>query len=129
MAQQLKSGDLISCRIKNSAIVSAYSSGDEEKTFEIIGVDLKGYYLYVPEYYGIKDTAVITPHVAHSFNIDNKYINGLTIYIGSNYIARVLKILNGCLCKKCDEFFEWAEPNQEDGTMICWRCRMYPFYQ
>ena len=29
----------------------------------------------------------------------------------------------GCTCKKCKEFFEYAEPNQEDGTLICWACR------
>jgi len=30
---------------------------------------------------------------------------------------------DGCFCKKCKEFFEYAEPNQEDGTLICWACR------
>lgn len=30
---------------------------------------------------------------------------------------------DGCSCKKCEEFFEYAEPNQEDGTLICWACR------
>jgi len=29
----------------------------------------------------------------------------------------------GCKCKKCKEFFEFAEPNQEDGTLVCWACR------
>jgi hypothetical protein len=29
----------------------------------------------------------------------------------------------GCLCKKCKEFYDFAEPNQEDGTLICWSCR------
>lgn len=30
---------------------------------------------------------------------------------------------SGCLCKKCKEFYDFAEPNQEDGTLICWSCR------
>jgi hypothetical protein len=30
---------------------------------------------------------------------------------------------DGCTCKKCKEFFEYAEPNQEDGSLICWACR------
>ncbi len=30
---------------------------------------------------------------------------------------------NGCTCKKCDNFYEFAEPNQEDKTFICWACR------
>jgi hypothetical protein len=29
----------------------------------------------------------------------------------------------GCFCKKCKDFFEYAEPNQEDGTLVCWSCR------
>lgn len=29
----------------------------------------------------------------------------------------------GCLCKKCNDFNEYAEPNQEDGTFICYGCR------
>ena len=31
---------------------------------------------------------------------------------------------DGCDCKKCKEFYPYAEPNQEDGTLICYRCRM-----
>jgi hypothetical protein len=31
---------------------------------------------------------------------------------------------DGCDCKKCKEFFPYAEPNQEDGTLICYRCRI-----
>jgi hypothetical protein len=29
----------------------------------------------------------------------------------------------GCSCKKCKEFADMAEPNQDDGTFICWSCR------
>ena len=29
----------------------------------------------------------------------------------------------GCSCKKCKEYYDYAEPNQEDGTLICWSCR------
>lgn len=30
---------------------------------------------------------------------------------------------DGCNCKKCKELFEYAEPNQSDGTFICYGCR------
>jgi hypothetical protein len=30
---------------------------------------------------------------------------------------------DGCDCKKCREFYPYAEPNQEDGTLICFACR------
>lgn len=29
----------------------------------------------------------------------------------------------GCACKKCKEFYKFAEANQPDGTLICWACR------
>jgi hypothetical protein len=29
----------------------------------------------------------------------------------------------GCNCKKCKEYFPYAEPNQDDGTLICYACR------
>jgi hypothetical protein len=30
---------------------------------------------------------------------------------------------DGCTCKKCETFYEFAEPNQDDGTLVCWACR------
>jgi hypothetical protein len=31
---------------------------------------------------------------------------------------------DGCTCKKCKEHYQYAEPNQDDGTLICYGCRM-----
>lgn len=39
---------------------------------------------------------------------------------------KVLKIKDdrdGCDCVKCKSFYPFAEPNQEDGTLICFSCR------
>ena len=30
---------------------------------------------------------------------------------------------DGCTCKKCKEYYPYAEPNQEDGTLVCYGCR------
>ncbi len=30
---------------------------------------------------------------------------------------------NGCSCKKCKEFNEYAEPNMPDKTFMCYACR------
>lgn len=35
----------------------------------------------------------------------------------------------GCHCKKCGNHFPFAEPNQDDGTLVCWNCRNYPHYK
>ena len=34
------------------------------------------------------------------------------------------KVSDGCTCKKCREFYPYAEANQEDGSMVCYGCRM-----
>jgi hypothetical protein len=30
---------------------------------------------------------------------------------------------DGCACKKCLNFYHMAEPNQPDGTLLCYSCR------
>lgn len=39
-------------------------------------------------------------------------------------IAEIKKNKDGCSCKKCKEHYPYAEPNQKDGTLICYACRM-----
>jgi len=34
---------------------------------------------------------------------------------------------DGLICQKCKDFFEFAEPNQEDGSLICYSCRKDPY--
>ena len=31
---------------------------------------------------------------------------------------------DGMNCKSCKEFYPMAEPNQSDGTLICYSCRI-----
>jgi hypothetical protein len=37
------------------------------------------------------------------------------------------KHLDGMACKKCKSFYEFAESNQEDGSMVCYSCRNNPY--
>jgi len=30
---------------------------------------------------------------------------------------------DGCFCKTCKEWYPYAEPNQTDGSLICYSCR------
>lgn len=32
---------------------------------------------------------------------------------------------NGCFCTQCGELYPQAEPNQPDGTLICYSCRRF----
>lgn len=33
--------------------------------------------------------------------------------------------VDGCFCKLCKEFYQFAESNQSDGTLICWSCKNF----
>lgn len=34
---------------------------------------------------------------------------------------------DGMRCKKCSTFYEFAEPNQQDGSLLCYSCRNNPY--
>lgn len=34
---------------------------------------------------------------------------------------------DGMRCQKCKTFYEFAEPNQDDGSLICYSCRNNPY--
>lgn len=42
-----------------------------------------------------------------------------------DYPIIVRKYPDGCICKKCGENYPYAEPNQKDGSMVCYSCRKY----
>lgn len=35
----------------------------------------------------------------------------------------VKPVSTGVFCKRCDNFFDYSEPNQINGTFICYSCR------
>jgi hypothetical protein len=124
---KLKPGDRVDCRVKNAIIVSPYKNYDEIKTFQIIAVDAYGYYLYVPEYYALKNTLRISSRLSKELNIDLKFLNEQFVYISSDLVAQIRSIFDSVMCAHCKEFFPMAEPNQEDGTLICYNCRLDPY--
>jgi hypothetical protein len=52
-------------------------------------------------------------------------IIGVDLGVGdsSTTTSKVVKKSEGCVCTKCGEFYQYAEPNQEDDTFKCWGCR------
>lgn len=34
---------------------------------------------------------------------------------------------DGMFCRKCQSFYKYAEPNQSDGTLLCYSCRNSPY--
>jgi hypothetical protein len=45
------------------------------------------------------------------------------------YIDRVRGrgLPDGMFCRKCRSFYKYAEPNQPDGTLLCYSCRSSPY--
>lgn len=125
---QLKPGDIVVCRIKNNKIVSPYSSYEEEIALEIIALDYKGYFFYVPRHYSLKNTNIINDYDIKSLQIDKKFLGSHMVYTIEGNIAKVQSILDGMRCCVCQEFFKYAEANQEDGSLKCWSCRNYRHY-
>ena len=41
--------------------------------------------------------------------------------------VRVRRSPDGMYCKRCQSFYQFAESNQEDGTLLCYSCRQNPF--
>jgi hypothetical protein len=40
---------------------------------------------------------------------------------------RARKFPDGMFCRKCRIFYEFAESNQSDGTLLCYTCRQNPY--
>lgn len=124
---RLKPGDRVDCRVKASTIVSPYKNYDEIKTFEIVATDNHGYYLYVPHYYALKGTSVANKYRCNALGIDKKFLDENIVYIQENMVAHVHDKLDGISCRICREFFQYAAPNQPDGSLICYSCRRNPY--
>jgi hypothetical protein len=125
---KLKPGDRVDCRVKANVIVSPYNPDyDETLTFEIVAKDKTGYFLFVPCYVTLKGSVVADKYLSKRLGIDKKFLNERVIYIQTSAIYKISTILDGCFCAKCEEFFPMAGPNQEDGTLICWSCRVNPY--
>lgn len=51
----------------------------------------------------------------------------LNLFLDEDLAVIVVKNKNdmdGCTCVKCNEYYQYAVSNQEDGTLICYGCRM-----
>lgn len=125
---KLNPGDRIDCRIRLNTIINSYNPDyDEVRTFEIVSKDKTGYYIFVPNYLMIKGSVEADKYLCQKLKIDKKFLNEQIIYIQEGMILKIKSILDGCICVKCKDFYYWAEPNQEDGTLICWSCKENPY--
>lgn len=58
-----------------------------------------------------------------NFNLDKNLAKD-SFEIGMwNLVEEIDNLNSGIFCFKCKKYFEYANANQDDGTMICWSCR------
>jgi hypothetical protein len=56
-------------------------------------------------------------------NVDPNVITSIPIEITLDLPAEKKPSTDGAVCKSCDEFNEFAQPNQDDDTFLCYKCR------
>jgi hypothetical protein len=125
---KLKAGDTITCKLKDAVVVSPYSDFDETKSFLIIAVDTLGYYLYVPHYFYVKYSVVVDKYKCRNLGIELKFLDEEMVYIQDNMVNTIERQLDGMSCQKCKEFFQYAKPNQTDGSLICYICLQHCYH-
>jgi hypothetical protein len=127
VAVSLKRGDKVEVHLKENEIVNRYRIFDEARVFEIVATDNEGYCLYVPHYLFVKETIVADITRCLRLEIDPKFLNENIVYVLEDFVISVKSILDGMSCKICQDFFAYAEGNQEDGSLICFSCRSNPW--
>src|ERR1700690_940899 len=123
---KLKAGDRVSCKIYQSMIVDKDHKYDTIRTFEIIATDDCGIFLFVPQYIYLQGSSRIDLSRCQKLGVRPQFHDEMSIYILDNMVASVRQQMDGMLCKKCLQFFDYATANQEDGSLICFSCRKYP---
>lgn len=124
----LKTGDKISCRLKDGVIVGAYEAYDETKTFAIVAIGDYGYYLYVPYYYLVKNTIVMDRYCLKRMDIDPRFLGENMVHITESMVNQVVQRLDGLFCSICQTFCQYAVANLEDDTFTCFSCRQNPYH-
>jgi hypothetical protein len=121
-------GDQVICKISDNRIASMYEDHPDYKhIFEIISIYDEGYFVYVPQSVYLKDTIEINKSNYRKFNVLKRFVGGQAYYITDFKICDLYKKSDGVCCVRCTDFFYLAEPNQPDGTLICFLCRQNRF--
>lgn len=89
----------------------------------------KAYQIASPEHgdQGVDNTATFFSWVIKQtdVNIDlMTLLDRLELYVLN---VKNKKFPDGMFCRKCQIWYQYAEPNQADGTLLCYSCRSNPF--
>lgn len=101
-------------------------------SYVLIEADKEKAIQYLNENFSFSREFILDNFLIHVHNDLNDLAVELNISIEQLKNHRHILIINkdrfngfsdGCLCIKCKEFFPYAEPNQQDGSLICYGCR------
>ena len=129
-------GDRVVCKVKNKYLAERWERAEDNIKLTIISKcrttnDTIEYIAYVAydELYALSmdSTYAIRTEYADLYGIHKRYIGERGITIQKNNVFKIAHQADGMPCKNCDEFFSKAEPNQSDGTLICYQCRQNPY--
>lgn len=119
----LKAGDRVDCKIKHGIILNQYETDYKEvRTFEIIASDNREYYLYVPEYFMLKNTKRLDCYTAKDLSIDKRFVGDEYISIKENMVYNINYVFDGHFCDRCKKFYPMAYHNSYCGQFLCWGC-------
>jgi len=124
-------GDRVYCRINSdSSVIFDYDFYDSRylqfkiRTFEVIGIhDIFYVILCWP---GVDDAVLLNKDRIDKWNINPKHLGRYGIFVREFSIGGRETIdyyKNALACKVCKEYYPYAEPNQPDGSLVCWVCR------
>jgi|SRR3990172_4307762 len=112
--------------------IEAYNEADANAIFDtsagILNLDRDNYDLFLghsPETaIAIWSTYESIP-TFYDFETMKKMTNVMIIATGRSLKNRIIMPngVDGMICTSCKEFYSYAEPNQENGTMKCYNCR------
>lgn len=121
-------GDRVICLILGRDIVSSgIGKFDRKVILEIISLYADGLLVFIPKGIRLDDCIDITKANADKFGVAKRFIGSRCFYITEHKVVSIYSRMDGMCCKRCQDFYPMASPNQEDGTMLCWLCRTYKY--
>lgn len=121
-------GDQVVCLIRDKTIVNASDIDyDLRFVFDVITTYAEGLILYVPTDLQLNDCMLLNAYNCERFNIDRKFLDSLSYYITEYKVVEIYQQIDGMCCARCKDFFPMSEPNQANGTLLCYSCRQNPW--
>jgi formylmethanofuran dehydrogenase subunit E len=129
-----RAGDHVVCKLRDGNIAARHERSEDRVTLTVAGRIILDentweYVAYIPEYEAqmVKSAFKIRPELAKRYGMHPKYVGEFGVTLRKNNIIRVSHRPDGLTCSNCDEFYDKAEANQEDGSLVCWSCRQNPY--